>query len=247
VRRVVWGMDGQGDSSTGPFTLFTGQFKRGPLRAFLTGKAGSDGGSFKADEEVVPSETYGMQQLVATQDGASACGESCTILFVPHGSDEATLKERRRRMQTGKEVLEAVGAGKRKDLVPRGVWASSSQLQLVAAFREAAAGANVTMAVWKVKRNRAAVLTQPLTLSSGTKFLDDILAGNGNFKPLSVAPEILLATQSDEQSTKLGRNVVPAGLLDWAYPSNVLQEMQGAPMPQPTRVPPGDDDHALLL
>lgn len=215
------------------------------MRAFLTGKAASDSGAFKAHENVVPSETYGMQQLVAMEGGKSACGESCTVVFVPHGLDEATLKERRRRMHTANEVLQALRSGKRKDLVPRGVWASSAQVQLAAAFQVAAGGANVTMAVWKVKRNRAALLTQPLTLASGTKFLDEILAGNGNFKLLPVAPDVLLATQSNDQSPKYAPNVVPPGLLDWAFPSNVLQEMQGAPAPQPTLVAPDDD--AVLL
>lgn len=232
-----------GETSQGPFTLFEGEFKRGPLRAFLTGKANAQTRVIKEDDGIAPAEDYGMLQLGAESEGGTVCSEGCTVVFIPHGKDAEIVKERRRRMAAANDIMSAMRTGKRKQSIPQPVWASTAQVEVTAAFRECAAGAEVSMAVWKAKRNRAAVLSVPLTVEAGSRFLDDILAGNGNFRALPVDSDSLLGV-----SKPIDREgVVPPGYLDWLQPSNILQELQGAlapPMPLPVALPNIDSEKA---
>lgn len=236
-----------GESNQGPFMLFQGEFKRGPLRAFLTGRDSAQAQVIKDDDEIAPSEDYGMLQLGAESKEGTVCSEGCTIFIIPHGKDAATLKERRRRMTAANDIMRAMRTGKRKQSISEPVWASTAQVDVIDAFRQCGAGAEVSMAVWKVKRNRAAVLNDALTVESGTRFLDEILAGNGNFRTLPVPADSLLG---GARPTSAQQGLVPPDHLDWLYPSNVLQEMQGAIPPQPPLTlssDAGDGETSLLL
>ena len=233
-----------GDNKRGSFKLFKGDFKRGPLRAFLTGKSG-DTETVTVDDEIVPAETYGMSQLgAANTDGSKGCVDTCIIIMTPHGSGMETLKERRRRIAVANDVLKAMRRGAGRKVIPTAVWASTAQVQAASALSECAGGADVSLAVWKVKRNRVAVLTGPLTATSGTKFLEDILAGNGNFKALPVDADMFLDRQ--QAAPQSWEGIVPPGLLTWTHASNIWREKQGAPPPY-TETVVSPSDNAVLL
>ena len=110
-----------------------------------------------------------------------ACRTSgaCVIILTTHGAGAAASKERRQQMQAAADVRKALLASKTlKASVPTFVWASTAQKELAAALRACADGAEVSMVVWKLKRNRVALLKQPLTAASGLDFLQDMLAGS---------------------------------------------------------------------
>jgi hypothetical protein len=209
------------------------------MRAFLADAAPKTSGE---DEDTGVEESYGMPELGGQSGGEASkvCAESCTIILVPHGTDGASVKERRRRMAVAGMVLK----GKLMQTIPKPVWASSAHPHIPAALAHSCAPADVSMAVWKVKRNRAAVLSELLTVESATKFVQDIVAGNGIFHTLPVPATVLLATLANPHtpireegvlgSSALKEGVLPPGFLDWAHPSNVMQEMEGAPVPSPT-------------
>ena len=209
---------------------------------------------FALDEDKAPSQTYGMGQL---GEDETSCVDTCVVVMIPHGSDQGALKERRRRMTAANDVLKSLKASGRKQSLPPAVWASTAQLHVFAALKHCGGGADVSMAVWKVKRNRAAVLTQPLTVASGSQFLTDVLAGNGNFCALSVSAHVMLAKRpaEHEEAAEARTGVVPAAFLDWSHPSNVLQEMENAPTPvipeaaaaHPLDTATSPSDDALLL
>lgn len=136
-------------------------------------------------------------------------------------------------MAAANDVLKSFKASGRRQSLPPAVWASTAQRHVFAALKHCGGGADVSMAVWKVKRNRAAVFTQPLTVASGSQFLIDVLAGNGNFCALSVSADVMLGKHpgEHEEAAEARTGVVPPAFLDWSHPSNVLQEMENAPMP----------------
>jgi hypothetical protein len=214
---------------------------------------------FALDEDKAPSQTYGMGQL---GEDEKSCVDTCLVVMIPHGSDQGALKERRRRMAAANDVLKSLKASGRKQSLPPAVWASTSQLHVFAALKQCGGGADVSMAVWKLKRNRAAVLTQPLTVASGSQFLAEVLAGNGNFCALAISADVMLGNVmlgkrpgEHEEAAEARKGVVPAAYLDWSHPSNVLQEMENVPTPViplaaaadplDSVTPPSDD--ALLL
>jgi len=188
-------------------------------------------------------------------DNEKGCVDACLVFLIPHGSDEVALKERRRRMAAANEVLKGLKGSARKQSIPSAVWASTAQVDVAAAFNHCGGGAEVSMALWKVKRNRAAVLTQALTVSAGSQFVTDVLAGNGNFCALPVSADVLLGKHAGEHGGKAREGLLPPGFLDWSHPSNVMQEQENALPPAApqtpdtqhleTVTPPSDD--ALLL
>lgn len=100
------------------------------------------------------------------------------------------------------------------------------------------------MAVWKVKRNRAAVLTGSLTVTSGSLFLDEILAGNGHFQDMPVSADVLLGKHSPKD---YGEMALPPGHpVDWRHVSNLFWEMPGAPEPVDKVLLAPSDDAVLL-
>lgn len=218
---------------------------------------------FALDEDQAPSQTYGMGQLGG--EDQKSCVDTCVLIMIPHGSDQGALKERRRRMAAANDVLKSLKANKANKAIfrkpqpsiPPAVWASTAQMHVFAALKHCGHGADVSLAVWKVKRNRVAVLTQPLTVASGSQFLTDVLAGNGNFCALSVSADVMLGKRPAEHQVvaEARTDVVPPAFLDWSHPSNVLQEMENAhtpviheaPAAEPfdTATPPSAD--ALLL
>ena len=138
--------------------------------------------------------------------------------------------------------------GKLMQTIPKPVWASAAHPHIPAALAHSCAPANVSMAVWKVTRNRAAVLSELLTVESATKFVEDIVAGNGIFHTLQwrqgggegglfatlANPHTPMREEGVPGGSALKAGVLPPGFLDWAHPSNVMQELQGAPVPSPT-------------
>ena len=195
----------------------------------------------------------------AGSKGGGVCAESCIIVVLPQGADEHALKERRRRMALANDLIKALKPASSKRLklpaIPPAVWVSAAQARLVSALAQCsgAGEAGFSLAVWRVKRNRVAVLAGALTEAAGSKFLDDVIAGNGNFCAVPVPAAELLGAPAPATAPEAARlGLLPPGYVDWHYPSNVGHEMEGASEPQmpqqqhdAAQAPPGDD--AMLL
>lgn len=97
---------------------------------------------------------------------------------------------------------------------------------------------DVVLAVWKVMRNRIAVLASTLTVESGAAFVQGVMAGDAKFRALQQDASMLLqfegleatgSRHANERDAKsISHDLVPPRLIDWKRPSNCEQNATNA-------------------
>ena len=217
--------------------VYYDELNRDSLERFLKSNASNSRAS-------PTSEVIGIEHL----NSVEVCGDMCLISFVIYGKN---MEPDMRNAIKTKVALKNM-RNKRHDSrvnIPKLVWMSTNQV-MYATLKTIVP--DIDLVLWKVKRNRVAVLENCSETKAIATFIDEILSGSQSFISLNSEPEVLVLdgnihsplSLSDEQHSdpsieqggdslisEDGQFVAP-GHLTWTCPSNLMQERRKIRIPR---------------